>query len=130
MVMSVPKTRGRQFFSAACFAAILFVTNAEAANPEYRLTRCVAVGAHRFAASFESAYHQQRRISFRAERLSFGGDVKGEAKLDQVKELRLSPELEVVFADARNHALRFGSLTPACRAIVLRTAGQRIKVVE
>jgi hypothetical protein len=103
---------------------------AAAAEPTYRLVRCVSVAEHGFAASFQSERKEQRRISFSSKGLSFGGNVKGQAKLEQVKELRLSPELEIVFSKPGLSSLRFGPLSPQCRDIIRREVGTVLRVVD
>ena len=69
-------------------------------------------------------------MSFGSKGLSFGGNLKGQAKLEQVKELRLSPELEVVFRNPEHPSRKFGPLSPECRDIIRRKAGAVLRVVD
>jgi len=117
--------------SLATILVLVPVANtAAAAEPAYRLTRCVAVGEHGFAASFAGGRKEQRRLSLDPKRLSLGGNVKGEVKLDQVMELRLSPVLQVVFIRPESAPLSFGPLSPECRNVIRQTMDGVLKVVD
>ena len=103
---------------------------AVAVEPAYRLVRCVAMESHGFAVSFLSERNEQRHISFSLNKVNFGGTLKGVVNVDRVKELRLSPELQVVFSNPEHASLKFGPLSRECRDVIRNQAGAVLKVVD
>jgi hypothetical protein len=101
-----------------------------AAEDPYRQVRCVAVGERGFSVSFESKRNGQGRVSLTTQKLSFGGNVKGETRLEKIRELRLSPVLQVVFVSPEHKPLKFGGLSRECRGIIRQAASGLLKVVD
>lgn len=101
-----------------------------AEEPTYRLVRCVSVGPHHFDVAFQSEGDEQRSISFSLNGLNFGGNVKGAVKAERVQELRLTPELQVVFSNPEHESLKFGPLSRECQDIIQKKAGAVLKVVD
>jgi hypothetical protein len=116
----------RSLAAAALFTAL--VASAVAGEVEYRMTRCTSSGEGRFSVAFEGPRKEQRRIALSSNRLTFGGNVKGQVALSDVRELRLSPVLQVVFTRAENKPLKFGAVSAECRRLIQNEAGLTRKV--
>lgn len=109
------------------FVAIAAVSGTALAEAEYRLTSCVCVGENGFAVAFESARKEKRRLSFSPKGLEFGGNVKGVVPLKGVKELRLEPVLQVVYAGTEHSPLNFGALSPECQQLIRSVAAPLVQ---
>lgn len=101
-------------------ALLLLILSSLACSPAYsgdgyKLDRCV-VKEKSVYLRFVTDHGAVRRITLGPKGVSLSGDVKGSARLSQVKELRLAPKLEIVFVSGPS--VEFGAITSECRHLV------------
>src|SRR5687767_8383302 len=104
--------RGKTRTLAVMFAPriVLFVLGAStysiaSADAAYRLTRCTQF-KDGVALGFVGKRGEVRRMSLRPQAVELSGDVKGSARLSQVKELVLHPVLRITYTSGA--VVRFG----------------------
>ena len=88
-------------------------------GPSYNLARC-AVDEKSVHVRFVTDRGAVRRMTLGPKGVTLSGDVKGVARLNQVKELRLAPKLEILFASGSR--VEFGAITSECRNLVRQIA--------
>jgi hypothetical protein len=113
----------RHLVAASCIVSAVVCMPASAATT-YNLSRCASVG-NGVSLKFESTEQRVRRMHLGPNGVELSGDIKGYARLDAVREMKLQPKLAISYVTGPN--VEFGKLTHQC-AEKIRAAAKVLSV--
>jgi hypothetical protein len=96
-----------------------------AAGTTYQLHKCIPI-KDGVAAEFIGSHREVRRIALSPQGVQLSGNVKGEASLAQVKELVLTPNLQIIYVDGSTFL--FGPIDISCKQLLQKIAGRLVHV--
>jgi len=101
------------------------VCSAAFADASYRLQRCVQA-RDGVALAFLGPRGEKRRMSITPRGVTLGGDVKGAARLSQVKEFELHPVLRIKYISGGT--VHFGPIDATCQRLLREIAGPLVHI--
>jgi hypothetical protein len=97
------------------------------AETTYRLERC-AQFEQGVSLSFLGTRREVRRMFLGPDKLELSGNVKGVARLSQVKELALQPVFSITYKSGS--VVKFGPIDAACQSLLRRIGGPLVHIQE